>query len=114
MYHFQLDINDTIRQDSEYHFLASRKHGEWSQIGEKLVTKLMQEEMQGMVSYSYVLYTIHCSCNSHTTRNISLMKGLTWRGILDSPECFSSKTLMHACSVLGIMYLIEYQCLYLV
>ena len=50
MYHFQLDINDTIRQDSEYHFLASRKHGEWSQIGKKLVTKLMQEEMQGMVS----------------------------------------------------------------
>ena len=50
MYHFQLDINDTIRQDSEYHFLASRKHGEWSQIGEKFVTKSMQEEMQGMVS----------------------------------------------------------------
>ena len=50
MYHFQLDVNDTIRQDSEYHFLASRKHGEWSQIGEKLVTKSMQEEMQGMVS----------------------------------------------------------------
>lgn len=52
MYHFQLDINDTIRQDSEYHFLTSRKHGEWSQIGEKLVTKSMQEEMQGMVSLS--------------------------------------------------------------
>jgi hypothetical protein len=56
MYHFQLDINDTIRQDSEYHFLASRKHGEWSQIGKKLVTKSMQEEMQGMVSCIY-LYT---------------------------------------------------------
>ena len=50
MYHFQLDINDTVRQDSEYHFLASRQHGEWSQIGEKLVTKSMQKEMQGMVS----------------------------------------------------------------
>ena len=52
MYHFQLDINDTVRQDSEYHFLASRQHREWSQIGEKLVTKSIQEEMQDMVSYT--------------------------------------------------------------
>ena len=50
MYHFQLDVNDTIRQESEYHFLASRQRGEWSQIGENLVTKSMQEEMQGTVS----------------------------------------------------------------
>ena len=28
-YHFQLVINETIRQDSEYHFLAFRQHGEW-------------------------------------------------------------------------------------
>ena len=51
MYHFQLDVNDSIRQDTEYHFLASRQRGEWSQIGEKLITKSMQEEMEGMVSY---------------------------------------------------------------
>lgn len=50
MYHFQLDVNDTIRQDTEYRFLASRQQGEWSQIGEKLITKSMQEEMEGMVS----------------------------------------------------------------
>ena len=52
MYHFQLDINDTIRQDSEYHCLASRKHGEWSQIGEmsKITELLLQEEMKGIVS----------------------------------------------------------------
>ena len=49
-YHFQLVINETIRQDSEYHFLASRQHGEWSQIGAMSNITQSLLEMQGMVS----------------------------------------------------------------
>ena len=52
IYHFQLVMNDTFRQDSEYSFLAlSGDDGEWSQIGKvDHITKSLQEDMQGMVS----------------------------------------------------------------
>ena len=71
IYRFQLVINETFRQDCEYHFLASRHDGQWSEIGEMYsITQSLREEMLGMVSLLATLCfvahsTIHNNARYH-------------------------------------------------
>ena len=68
--YFQIGNLKTIyrfRQDNEYHFLASRHDGEWSEIGEMYsITQSLREERLGMVSLLATLcFVVHSAIHSN-------------------------------------------------